>query len=46
MLPLSVIASSSGWFAEKLGWIDFFLMTGALMIPALIMLRTMKLKQI
>lgn len=46
MLPISVIASSSGWFAEQLGWIGFFLMTGALMIPALIMLKTMKLKQV
>jgi hypothetical protein len=46
MFPLSVIASSSGWFAEQLGWIGFFLMTGTLMIPGLIMLKTMKLKQV
>lgn len=46
MVPLSVIASTSGWFAEHLGWPGFFLMTGTLMIPALIMLRFMKLKHI
>ncbi len=46
MVPLSVIASSSGWFAETLGWPGFFGMTGFLMIPALIMLRFMKLKQV
>ncbi len=46
MLPLSVIASSSGWFAEKLGWPMFFVMTGALMVPALTMLQRVKLKQL
>ncbi len=46
MVPLSVIASSSGWFAKTLGWPGFFVMTGFLMIPALIMLRFMKLKQV
>ena len=40
MVPLSVIASSGGLLAEMMGWPMFFVFTGALMIPALILIRT------
>ncbi len=39
MVPMSVIASTSGWLAAHLGWIGFFLFTGVLMIPALVMIQ-------
>ncbi len=38
MVPLSLIASSGGWFAENMGWPLFFIMTGMLMVPALFMI--------
>lgn len=46
MVPLSVIASGSGLLAKTVGWPAFFVITGLLMIPALIMLRIMNLKQL
>ncbi|MGN0919442.1 MAG: AmpG family muropeptide MFS transporter [Alphaproteobacteria bacterium] len=35
MIPLSIIASSGGFWAQYLGWPMFFVFTGLLMIPAL-----------
>lgn len=39
MVSLSVISMYSGIWAEKMGWMRFFAFTGALMIPALILLQ-------
>lgn len=41
MLPMSVAASYSGFLAEMLGWYEFFIMTGFLMVPALFLLLVM-----
>ncbi len=38
MVPLSVIASGSGYLVEQMGWGLFFIFTGFLMVPALFML--------
>ena len=43
MVPLSVIASSGGVLAKLMGWPLFFVFTGILMIPALILIRTTNL---
>ena len=39
MIPLSVLASRSGWLAEHMGWPIFFAFTGVLMLPALWMIK-------
>lgn len=41
----SVVASYSGFWAEDMGWPVFFLFTGVLMVPALIILRFMMHQQ-
>ncbi len=41
MVATSFIASSSGYLASAMGWVSFFAMTGALMIPALVLLAWM-----
>ena len=33
-----MLGSSCGWFAERLGWTDYFLMSTALGLPALLLL--------
>ncbi|MBR6675164.1 MAG: MFS transporter, partial [Alphaproteobacteria bacterium] len=37
----SFVASTSGFMAQSLGWSNFFVLTGILMIPALILLKSM-----
>lgn len=37
----SIVASYSGFWAQDMGWIMFFIFTGALMVPALILLSYM-----
>ena len=39
MIPLSILASASGWLAKNLGWPMFFAFTGVLMLPALWMIK-------
>ena len=39
MIPLSILASASGWLAEHMGWPMFFAFTGVLMLPALWMIQ-------
>ena len=39
MVPLSIISASGGILAEKAGWPIFFILTGIVMIPALIIIR-------
>ena len=42
-LAISFAASTSGFWVEMMGWYEFFIMTGFLMVPALILLiRIMK----
>ena len=43
MIPLSFIAGSSGWLADKMDWPLFFVFTGWLMIPALWMIHKNKI---
>ena len=38
MVSVSVISVYSGVWAEQMGWFRFFLFTGALMVPALVLL--------
>ncbi len=45
MLALSFVSVFSGIWAEKLGWMYFFFMTGVLMIPALCLLQWMILRK-
>ncbi|MGN1062838.1 MAG: MFS transporter, partial [Alphaproteobacteria bacterium] len=37
----SVVASYSGFWAQDMGWVAFFIFTGILMIPALLLLKYM-----
>lgn len=46
MIATSTIASSSGWLAQQLGWVWFFVATGIMMIPALILLGVMRKKML
>ena len=39
MFASSSLAATSGWIAEKTGWILFFMLTGIVMIPSLILLK-------
>ena len=39
MVPLTLLGMLSGWLAQTLGWPKFFVLTGALMIPALFILK-------
>ena len=43
MIPLTLLGMLSGWLAQTLGWIEFFVLTGLLMVPALVMIKTTKL---
>jgi len=45
MLAVSVISVYSGVWAEKMGWYTFFVFTGCLMVPALILLKYLILKE-
>lgn len=38
MVPLTLIGTASGWLAQTLGWVDFFMLTGLMMVPALCLL--------
>ena len=39
MIPLSILASASGFLAKHMGWPIFFMFTGVLMLPALWMIK-------
>ncbi len=45
MLAVSVISVYSGVWAEKMGWYTFFVFTGCLMVPALVLLRYLIFKE-
>ncbi len=45
MLAVSVISVYSGVWAETMGWYAFFIFTGCLMVPALILLRYLIFKE-
>ncbi len=45
MLAVSVISVYSGVWAEKMGWYAFFVFTGCLMVPALVLLRYLIFKE-
>ena len=38
MVPLTLLATTSGWLASEMGWANYFAFTGILMIPALLMI--------
>ena len=38
MVPLTLLATTSGWLAAEMGWAVYFAFTGLLMIPALCMI--------
>ena len=38
MVPLTLLATTSGWLAAEMGWAVYFAFTGLLMIPALFMI--------
>ena len=37
VIPRTWFSASSGWFADQLSWINFFLLSGVLAIPAILM---------
>ena len=37
-LPRTTLSSSTGWLADTLGWVDFYLLTTVITVPALILL--------
>ncbi|WP_426954842.1 AmpG family muropeptide MFS transporter [Muricoccus radiodurans] len=37
-VPLRTLGASSGWLAERMGWADFFLLTTAAALPAMIIM--------
>ncbi|MFQ5985622.1 MAG: MFS transporter, partial [Alphaproteobacteria bacterium] len=37
-VPRTILSSSGGWFAEQLGWVDFFLFTTVAAVPGLLLL--------
>ncbi len=39
MIPLTLLGMLSGWLALHMGWQNYFIFTGALMIPALCMVK-------
>jgi hypothetical protein len=41
MVALSSLAATSGWLAQNLGWILFFISTGIVMIPSLFLLQNL-----
>ncbi|MBQ7413383.1 MAG: MFS transporter [Alphaproteobacteria bacterium] len=43
MIPLTLLGMLSGWLAQTLGWIEFFMLTGLMMVPALILIQTTSL---
>ena len=45
MLAVSVVSVYSGVWAEKMGWYAFFVFTGCLMVPALVLLRYLIFKE-
>ena len=45
MLAVSVVSVYSGIWAEEMGWFFFFLFTGVLMIPALVLLSYLIVKE-
>ena len=45
MLAVSVISVYRGVWAEKMGWYTFFVFTGCLMVPALVLLRYLIFKE-
>lgn len=45
MVPASIVASQSGVFVHMMGWVDFFVLTGFLMIPALFLLYFIGVKE-
>jgi len=40
MVPLTLLATSGGWLAQHMGWPEYFIFTGILMVPALVMIAT------
>lgn len=38
----TILSSSGGWFAETLGWVDFFLLSTAVALPGLLLLLWMR----
>lgn len=45
MFAVSIVSVYSGVWAEKMGWYTFFIFTGCLMVPALVLLRYLILKE-
>ena len=41
MVALSSLAATSGWLAQNLGWILFFISTGIVMVPSLFLLQNL-----
>ncbi len=42
MVPLTLLGTTSGFLASEMGWINYFMFTGLLMIPALIIISKSK----
>ena len=38
MVPLTLLGTTSGWLAARMGWVTYFAFTGVLMLPALCMI--------
>lgn len=42
MVPLTLLGTTSGWLASEMGWYAYFMFTGLLMLPALIIITESK----